>query len=130
MHRLEATASPECLDDVHALLARVWADAPEVPEAARTRITIAVAELVGNVIEHGRTASGGAPLIRLALAVEPQRVVATLEDDGVGYPPEGRLPDDEMAESGRGLALVYSALDEVAYARREDGNRWDLVVHR
>lgn len=130
MRRLEAEALPSCLDAVHALLAELWADAPDVGEGDRARLTIAVAELVGNVVEHGRTAGGGAPRLALEVDAEDARLLAVLEDDGVGYPPRGDLPADELAESGRGLALVYAALDEVGYERRDGGNHWHLVLRR
>lgn len=130
MRRLETEAAPEALEQVHALLAAVWDDTPAVDEMTRIRLTTAVAELVANVVEHGRTADDGPPVLVLTVDAAPGRVVAELEDDGVGYPPDGELPDDPMAESGRGLALVRAAVDQAAYERRDGRNRWRLVVDR
>ncbi len=130
MAELEAEAVPACLDDLHALLAEVWSQAPDVVEGDRSRLTIALAELVANVVEHGRTPSGRPPHLRVAVLAEAERLVADLRDDGIGFPPRADLPDDELAESGRGLALVHAVLDEVHYERRDEHNRWHLVVHR
>lgn len=130
MRRLETEAAPEALEQVHALLASVWDDAPEVDEMTRIRLTTAVAELVANVVEHGRTVSDGPPVLVLTVDAAPGQVVAELEDDGVGYPPGGELPDDPMAESGRGLALVRAAVDEADYERHDGRNHWRLVVGR
>lgn len=130
MHRIEVEAQPACLDAVHRLLDVVWEDAPEVPERERVRLVTAVAELVANVIEHGRTPDGRPPRMVVALRAEPARVVAELSDDGIGYPPDGSLPDDALAEHGRGLALVRAILDHVDYDRRGGANHWRLELER
>jgi anti-sigma regulatory factor (Ser/Thr protein kinase) len=124
MLRLEAEAVPAALDAAHALLARL-----EVDEVTRTRIAIAVAELVGNVIEHGRTPSGRPPHFVLTLTADAERVAADIEDDGIGFPPRPREVE-AMAESGRGIALAHDAVDEVRFARHDERNHWHLVVRR
>ncbi len=122
MRRLEAEASPAVLDRVHALLAEV-----ETDEISRTRLGIAVAELVNNIIEHGRTPAGGPPHLVLTIQDGGTEVVADLHDDGIGFPPVTEEPDP-MAESGRGIMLARSAVDELGFERSDGRNHWHLVV--
>jgi serine/threonine-protein kinase RsbW len=126
--RLETEASPACLDAVHELLAQLWAQRPDAGADARARFTTAVAELVANVVEHGRTAAGRPPRLVLSLAAAPGAVVADLEDDGIEVPPVPPAPGDPLAESGRGVALAAAAVDELSYARADGRNRWHVVL--
>ena len=121
-------AGPDCLDSVHEQLAALWSEAPEVEARARMRFATAVAEIVGNVVEHGRTPAGSAPHMLLELRTGDAGLEAHLEDDGVALPEEPGAPVDEMSESGRGLELARAAADAVVYERVDGRNRWDISV--
>ncbi|MCW3040437.1 MAG: putative anti-sigma regulatory factor, serine/threonine protein kinase [Solirubrobacterales bacterium] len=130
MSHLVASADPECLEQLHLLLERFWLTV-DVPGAERDRFTLALAELVGNLVVHGRRVDGTPATLELRLAGSPTELRAVLEDDGAPVPDPGRreLPD-ESAVSGRGLAMAYAVLDELAYERRAGRNRWRLVLLR
>ena len=132
---LRCAGTPEFLDAVHDLLAALWEGAPDVGAADRMLFETALVEIVGNLVEHARTAEDEPVTVELELAVEPLRGRARLQDDGVWPPPEATdvsgavLPEDEMAEDGRGLAMA-AALAEVTHARIAGGNVWTVVRHR
>lgn len=132
---LRCPGTPDCFDTVSDELGRLWTDAPQVDATDRMLFETALIEIVGNLVEHARTAVGGPVDLDLQLAVDPATVRARLQDNGVWPPPEATdmsgasLPDDELAESGRGLAMA-TALAEVNYTRIEDGNIWTVVRHR
>jgi serine/threonine-protein kinase RsbW len=128
MQRVEATAAPAFLHDVHAAFDALWREAPDVPDDARDRFRLAVAELVANVVEHGRTASGAAPRIVLELTAAPGRLTAVLQDDAEPPPPPPSGPPPELAESGRGLRMADAAADAITHERDGDGNRWRIEV--
>ena len=132
MPHLVLQTEPACLDQVHGLLAELWAREPGVPGDERDRFTLALAEVVGNVVEHGRTEAGAVPEVVVHVAATPEEVIGEVVDDGVEVPDPDRaeLPDDPLAEGGRGLALAHMAVDEVAYERGEGRNRWRLVLRR
>ena len=132
MQTYERLADLGCLDELHVALDRLWVEAPEVDEAQRIRFAIALGEVVANVVAHGRTPDGGTPTLTVEVSVTPDRLRAELFDDGVAFERGAtRGPAvDELAESGRGLALAREALDELRYAREDGGNRWVLVLHR
>lgn len=148
-HRLVVDATPPCLERVHALLETVWASAPAVDASVRTRFVLATAELVANVVEHGGAALPQPPRIVFEVDVRADgaAVRGRMVDDGAAPPddaaagPPGGDPDplaavaedddaalDALAESGRGLVAVRSAVDELGHERREGRNVWVYVV--
>ncbi|WP_435741368.1 ATP-binding protein [Nocardioides sp. SYSU DS0663] len=131
---LSAPAVPESLEVVHAMLAQLWASAGEVADRDRMRFEMAVIEIVANVVEHAyaRDASTGRRF-EISLVADEERLVATLGDNGLPMELDMSavtMPDDELAESGRGLALATAALDDLRYERVEGRNRWTLVCLR
>lgn len=132
---LRCAGTPAFLDAVHDALTALWTAAPDVGDLDRMLFETALVEIVGNLVEHARTAAGEPVDVGLELAVEPLRVCARLQDDGEWPPPEATdvsgaaLPDDELAEGGRGLAMA-AALAEVSHTRIAGGNVWTVVRHR
>ena len=124
---LETSARPESLDEVHALLDRLWQDVPSTSTHEQIAFTTALAEVVANVIEH---AARFEP-VRMRLVVHVRRDVleAHVEDRGRPYREQAPAPD-ELAESGRGLAMARALVDEVLYERDGPVNRWVVSLHR
>jgi serine/threonine-protein kinase RsbW len=89
------------------------------------RLTLALDEIVANVIRHGFDDKGDHE-IAVEVTVDPDVVTATVEDDGVPYDPRDAphpdldAPPDERQPGGLGMHLVRSTMDEVSY-RRHDG---------
>lgn len=129
---LACPARPECLEEVHGLLAALWDAAPDVALEDRMMFELAVVEIAGNVVEHA--AGGAAEPVQLVLrvAVHPDRLEARLRDDGTVALVDlarAQLPADPLAESGRGLALALAS-GRLTYAREGGANVWCLVRAR
>lgn len=124
---LTGLAVPTSIDRLQDLLAQVREDHPDIDETDLFMLETAVVEIHGNVVEHGH------PPGRLTYAFEldvlPDRLVGILADTGSASPDLGDLDEmaDEMAESGRGLWLARSVLDELEYHRIGSRNSWRLV---
>jgi serine/threonine-protein kinase RsbW len=128
---LRAAASPECLERVHGLLDRLYAEAGDVDGVAQARFSTAVAELVANVVEHGRRADGGPPSFTLHLSAEPGRLTAELRDDGDAAVIDLDAPmPGEADEHGRGIPMIREAVDELRHSREGAGNHWTIVLER
>lgn len=121
-------ADAGCLDELHAALNRLWAETANVDAMHRLRFVTALSEVVANVVQHGRTPDGGTPTLTVSLSAGPAGLLAELRDDGVAVRATWELPEDELAESGRGLALARAALDELRYSRVNGVNHWALVI--
>lgn len=129
---LRCVATTTCLDAVQDELAELFADAPEADGVDRMLFETALVEIVGNLVEHARTPDDEPVTIDLNLAVHPDRIEAVLLDNGVAPPIDPIAvaePVDDLAEDGRGLALVR-AVAELTHAHRAAGNRWTLTRRR
>lgn len=126
---VEMATGPETLAALQETLDEVWSN-HDVPDGTRMSMDLAVGEIGANIIEH---AGGGESVrLRMEVSVSPTEVITTLIDDGGPSPvdlSQVALPDD-LAESGRGLAITLRVLDELSYRREETGNRWTLVSRR
>ena len=111
-YTLSGLAVPEGLDSLHDLLARVASEHPSLPAGDVMMLETAVMEIAGNVIKHGRPT--GAVAWNFTLDVGPP-LRAMLSDSGEEYAETwtGEMPD-ELAESGRGLALAQAVLRPAA----------------
>jgi serine/threonine-protein kinase RsbW len=127
---LRVPATADALEAVHALLHQFWHAVPRMGDADRMRFDLAVAEVAANIVEH----CGSTIELTLNLRQFDDRVEADFDENGVALPPDvieaAVEPDDPLAESGRGLVLARSALDEFAYERDGDHNHWHLVRRR
>lgn len=121
-------AVPERLEDLHTLLAQVAEEHQDVAPADLMLFETAVIEIAANVVEHG----GEGTTWTFVLAVTTTQLRGTLADNGTRFDGEldAALPDDPLAESGRGLSLARSTLDELTYERVGDTNRWLMVRTR
>jgi serine/threonine-protein kinase RsbW len=131
-------AHPAELDALHAALGRFFAaidrvGLPQPDPAARVRFATGVAELANNIMRHGYPADRPGP-ISLSLRLYDGRAEAQVVDLGVALPARSAsvaldVPmDGELAEGGRGFAIIRAVVDELSYQRREDGtNHWRLV---
>ncbi|MFN3432038.1 MAG: ATP-binding protein [Candidatus Sericytochromatia bacterium] len=79
---------------------------------------LAVYEAATNVVLHGHDGGSDAP-ITLTVAPERDHVVFTLHDTGRPNPawPYQPRPIPELAEDGRGMAIIHRVMAEVTYGR-------------
>ena len=132
---LSAPATPEILDLVHGMIEQLWTTHPDIGDRDRVRFEMSVIEILGNIVEHAYQADDQHPSSRrfeIVLAATDDRLLAHLADNGlpVGLDLSGAVMPDELAESGRGLALATAALDDLSYRRVGDRNHWDLLCLR
>ena len=78
-------------------------------------VTLAVSELVGNAVVHGR------PPVRLLLSRGERQLRASVHDRSPGQPAQAGAPDD--AESGRGLAIIDALADDSGVEQAPQGGK-------
>ena len=109
------------------LVDRGWT-APKIEQ-----LLLGLDEALMNACFHGGCAERG-EAVELALELLDDRVIFEVADRGSYSPKNGKhgtapLPDDD-AESGRGLFLVQTTMDEVRYEEREGGGTRVRLVKR
>ncbi|MBW4079695.1 MAG: ATP-binding protein [Acidobacteria bacterium] len=125
--RADLHSDAAALDETHRLIEELWDKVPLVPDRDRVLFSLAVAEIAANVIEHAR---GEGWLWELDLSAWSDRLEACIRhpgptvEQGLGT---WAMPE-ELADSGRGLALANAA-SSLRYFHKTDpeGNEW-LVV--
>jgi serine/threonine-protein kinase RsbW len=116
------------LDLIHSSLSNLrQATGRTANDQALILFEIALAEIGGNVLTHGRPA-GSQRAVDYELRYRDGTVEAFFADSG---PPAFEHLEREMPghdnEDGRGLALSRSVLDVLGYERDGELNRWRLV---
>jgi anti-sigma regulatory factor (Ser/Thr protein kinase) len=100
---------------------RFGADAG-LPADVTFRVTLALDEIVSNVIRHGFAGSAGHS-IAVALEIAGGTVTATVVDDGRPFDPRDApapnldAPIADRRPGGLGVHLVKATMDEVIYRR-------------
>ncbi|MEP9380805.1 ATP-binding protein [Nocardioides sp. KR10-350] len=127
---LDGFAVPDELDKLHALLTRAGEEHPDVSASDLMLFETAVTEVANNVIEHG-VPTGGVHWT-FTLDVDPGELQAVLRENGQAFTGDlhGAMPDDPLSESGRGLPLADTVLDELEYVRDGSDNVWRMVRRR
>jgi anti-sigma regulatory factor (Ser/Thr protein kinase) len=118
---------PASLDRTHDLLAQLWLEQPEVAQVDQIMFTTAVLEVANNIVRHAGTGT-----ISLVLQGDGRQLEARFSDDGavLDLDLDATVLPGDLAESGRGLALVRMAVDELSYRHSNGNSRWHLVRHR
>lgn len=129
-YTVSGLAVPESIELLHGLLAEARADHPSLREGDMSMIEMAVIEIAGNVVQHAPP--GLTVVYSFVLDVLDDRLVGVLTHSGPAVELDGApaMPDDLMAESGRGLALAEAALHELRHEFTDDQNVWTLVRRR
>jgi serine/threonine-protein kinase RsbW len=121
--RLVSTACKMALDDQAAQ--GMQPDRDFEPE-----VVSAVGEAFNNIAVHGFRGLEPGP-VQIEVDWDDEKLVITMIDDGLTYDPAGvALPDlDALPESGMGLFIMQSCMDEVDY-RAGPPNVLRLIKHR
>lgn len=104
-----------------------------IPDQIVTQVTLALEEIVTNVIEHGYEGTEPRQIaVRLSLA--DAKLTVEVEDEGGPFnpleaaEPDLDLPLDERPIGGLGILLTRRMMDNLAYART--GNKNILTMEK
>lgn len=128
---LRSVASPGVFTETEIALRKTFSLHDEIPCAIRIHTAIAVAEVLANIVEHG---GAGEQLVRIEMhiTVQSDHLLVVLIDDGIEAHVDlgsACMPEDSLAERGRGLAMAQLALDRLTYQREAGLNYWTLASH-
>lgn len=104
-----------------------FARAQAIPDETVTQVTLALDEIVTNVIEHGYEGTEPRPIaVRLSLA--DGKLTVEVEDEGRAFnpleapEPDVSLPLEERPIGGLGILLARHMMDSLEYARTRGKN--------
>lgn len=94
-------------------------------------VAISVIEACTNAIQHGHR-SDPSKLVRVSFELHQDDLVITVRDQGTGFNPDAESelsPPELLATRGRGIYIMRSMMDEVAFEFSE-GTTVRLTKHR
>ena len=100
-------------------------DSGECPVGAKTRLMVALDEVVSNVV---RCSGATEVSVEVGFFDEPRGVSVSVSDDGKPFdplhvpPPDVSLPPEQRKIGGLGLLLVRRTMDDVSYSRTDGRN--------
>lgn len=127
---LQFRADVEAIGRVHDVFDDLATNCNEIPEQLRSGFELALVEVVTNVVKH--IENNRPTNITLLIRATSDHVEAVVTDNA---PPLNidlgsvRMPNPhQLAESGRGLALVTLLVERFEHEPLIDGNRWTLTA--
>jgi serine/threonine-protein kinase RsbW len=105
-----------------------FAGAHQIPQGDAWRFSLALDEMLSNIVRHG----GGAAPIDLMFSLDARGLGVEIVDRTEAFNPlEAPPPDtssglDRRQPGGQGIALVRQLMDETAYERRNDRNHFTM----
>lgn len=125
---LRLTTPPANVNDVHDFVIAELDRHPDLNPMDRMVFVTALVELATNVIQHADTGFGVTCTFSLRVGQDciEAELSDTAEDGGIKLVARG-MPDDELAESGRGIALIQALVDDLRYERVGDRNLWSIT---
>lgn len=132
MYKLVLSSEVENVEKVEELTERIT-KGMKFSEDERDSIAIAVTEAVNNAIIHGNKLDQS-KRVHLSISVVNKTLTVIVKDEGTGFNPE-KLPDpldpeNLLKESGRGIFILKSLMDDVIYDFSDKGTVLTLIKHK
>ena len=97
------------------------------------KLMIAVTEVVINAIIHGNKENPDKK-VTIEAQYDDRNLYVKICDEGNGFNPneivDPRLPENLMKESGRGIFIVKSLVDDFSYRHTDRGSEFILAVRK
>jgi serine/threonine-protein kinase RsbW len=105
----------------------------DLSEDQQDNLSIAVTEAVGNAIVHGNK-KDSRKKVYIIFQLEKDRVKVTVRDEGRGFDPDQLTdpldPRNIMKESGRGLFILKTLMDDVSFTFSPKGTTIYFVMKK
>lgn len=127
---------PPTTDDLPRLLdaLEAFSEEAELSPKAAHRLALVVEELAANVAMHGASGAGAATYVDVAVRLEGDSLLLTVEDDGRAFDPlaQGEADTDSALEErdvgGLGIHFVRQMTRDLNYVRDGGRNRLSAVL--
>jgi len=126
---------PSSLDQIEAVekLAEQAADRMDFSDEEKDSLAIAVTEAVNNAILHGNQQDKDKS-VTIKFSFEQNKLICTIKDEGKGFSPDNvsdpLAPENLLKESGRGIFILSSLMDDVRFNFSEKGTELILVKEK
>lgn len=130
--KLVLASKPEAIEEIERL-AEQAANFAGFNEEEQDSLAIAVTEIGNNAIIHGNR-NNPKKKVFVDVSVDDGEVRVRIRDQGGGFDPDALSnpldPENLLRESGRGIFIVRSLMDEVSYNFSKNGTEVTIVKRK
>jgi serine/threonine-protein kinase RsbW len=131
-YTLVLASKPEAVEEIEKLAAEA-ATAASFSQEEQDSLAIAVTEIANNAVIHGNKRDVRKKVF-VNIDVVDAEVRLTIRDEGIGFNPDSISnpldPENLLRESGRGVFIVRSLMDDVLYDFSKGGTQVTLIKKR
>jgi serine/threonine-protein kinase RsbW len=131
-YRLVLASKPEAVEEIEKLAAEA-ANIAGFNQEEQDSLAIAVTELANNAVIHGNKRDPNKK-VYVTVDVVDAEVRLTIRDEGKGFNPDTLSnpldPENLLRESGRGVFIVRSLMDEISYDFSKGGTQVTLLKRK
>jgi serine/threonine-protein kinase RsbW len=131
-YQLVLASKPEAVEEIEKLAAEA-ATTAGFSQEEQDSLAIAVTEIANNAVIHGNKRDVRKKVF-VNIDVVDAEVRLTIRDEGIGFNPDTLSnpldPENLLRESGRGVFIVRSLMDDVVYDFSKGGTQVTLVKKR
>jgi serine/threonine-protein kinase RsbW len=130
--QLVLASKAEAVEEIEQLAAEA-ATFAGFSQEEQDSLAIAVTEIANNAIVHGNKRDPGKKVF-VNIAVTGGEIRMTVRDQGVGFDPDKLSnpldPENLLRESGRGVFIVRSLMDELSYDFTKGGTEVTIIKRK
>lgn len=130
--KLVFASKPEAVEAIEKLAADA-ATLAGFNQEEQDSLAIAVTEMANNAVIHGNKRDPNKK-VHVTVAVVDTEVRMTIRDEGAGFNPDTLSnpldPENLLRESGRGVFIVRSLMDELSYDFSQGGTQVTIVKRK
>jgi len=97
-----------------------------------SNLSLSVSEALSNAMVHGNKLDPNKD-VTVAINISVDKLILTISDEGDGFDPaavpDPTIPENIMRDSGRGIHIMRSFIDEVSYNFSGQGTVLKLVIN-
>jgi serine/threonine-protein kinase RsbW len=131
-YKLVLASKPEAVEEIEKLAAEA-ANTAGFNQEEQDSLAIAVTEIANNAVIHGNKRDVRKKVF-VHIDVVDAEVRLTIRDEGIGFNPDTLSnpldPENLLRESGRGVFIVRSLMDDVLYDFSKGGTQVTLIKKR
>ncbi len=125
-------SNPENLPEIEQFFIKTFKDL-NLTEKKYNSLILALSEASSNAIKHGNK-NDPEKFVDILVKIDEEKIEVKIKDEGKGFDPSSvpdpTQPQNLLKESGRGLFIIKSFVDEFYYEFSPEGTIANLVVYR
>lgn len=124
-------SDPDLMPEVEELVLQA-AESAGLNEDKYNNIALAVAEAISNSMKHGNK-NDKSKMVFITVNADDKKMVVILKDQGEGFDPalipDPTKPENILKDSGRGVHIMRSLLDDLRFNFTPDGTEIILEIN-